>query len=145
VIVCGITLYAVLSRGSGRPRSVAWQDLSAQVAPVELGAIEQRRFRKATEFARYLRLVETGPSFTIPRVDFTRNEVVMFGVGPRSSAGYSLAVRRVSVADGATVVTVDERSPRLGSHPAPRLTFPFVLIALPRSAGPLSVDWPQRP
>ena len=142
----GITLYAVLGRGGhSRTRSVAWQDLSAQVAPVELGGAEQRRFRKATDFARYLRLVETGPSFTIPHVDFTRNEVVIFGVGPRSSAGYSLAVRLVSVVDGATVVTVDERSPRLGSHPAPGLTFPFILIAVPRSAGPLSVDWPQRP
>jgi hypothetical protein len=139
-------LFLTLDGGPGAgSRSLAWTDLSARVAPVEFSAPEVRRVRNSAEFARRLRLVETGPVFRVPRVDFIRNEVVMFAVGPRSSAGYSLTVRSVRAVHGSTVVTVDEHSPALGSTAAARLTFPFILIAVPRSNGQLTVDWPQRP
>jgi hypothetical protein len=136
---------AVSRLTGGSAQTLAWTDLTAKVGPVEFGGSQQHLFRKQVDLARYLSLAETGATIRIPQVDFTREEVALFAVGPRSSAGYSLAVRSVRAEGGTTVVTIDERSPALGSSAPARLTFPFVLIAFARSDRPLRVDWPQRP
>jgi hypothetical protein len=146
VVIGALALDLSWSRlAGGSPQELAWTDLTARVGPVEFGGSEQHVFRKQTELARFLDLVETGPVVRVPRVDFTRDEVLLFAVGPRSSTAYALAVRGVRAEGGKTVVTVDERTPSLGSKAPAGLTFPFVLVAFPRSDRSVSVKWPQRP
>lgn len=146
LVVVALAIGLTVSRlTGGSSQTLAWKDLTAGVGPVEFGGSQQRLFRKQTELARFLSLVETGPAIRIPPVDFTRDDAVLFAVGPRSSAGYSLIVRSVRAEGGKTVVTIDERTPTPGSSAPARLTYPFVLIAVPRSDRALRVHWPQRP
>jgi hypothetical protein len=131
--------------GGASTRPLRWQSLAGAVGPVEFGGPEEHRFRSARDFANFLRHVETGSHFRIPRVDFGSREVVIFAVGPRSSSSDSLTVQGV-VTDGTRIVlTVDERTPSLHDRGRPQLTFPFVMVVLPRSADPVSVDWRQEP
>ncbi len=145
-VACALGIWLLVGATSGsRARPQAWRDITREVGPAEFGRPEQDRFVKASDFANFLRHVETGATARIPRIDFARDEAVLFAVGPRSSTGYSLVVRGVREQDGRIVVTVAEQTPRLGSRARAALTYPFVLITLPRSADPVGVEWLQRP
>lgn len=141
-----LALLAVHQRpAAAHDRLLPWRNLAPLVGPVEFGGPEHHRFRKQVDFATFLRHVETGTPFRVPVVDFARYEVFSFAVGPRSSTGYRLRVREVrSTGDGVQVV-VDEQTPTLARPGRPALTFPFVLVRLPRSDAPVSVVWPQQP
>jgi len=145
--VLGVLVFwwAVTRLTGNAERPVAWEDLAGAVGPVEFPVLEQHRFRNQHDFSRFFRHAETGRPFRIPTVDFTRYEVAMFTVGPRSSTGYTLAVRRVYERGGKIVIVVDEKTPRLGSPGRAALTFPFVLVRLPRRLEPVVVDWLQHP
>jgi len=43
------------------------------------------------------------------------------------------------------VVVVHERTPSLADAVQARVTYPFRLIALPRSSKPVKLKWPGRP
>jgi len=131
--------------GRQRVRLLGWQNLTPTVGAVEFSRPERHRFRKQRDFANFLRHVETGLRLRIPRVDFRRDEALLFAVGPRSSHGYSVRVREVRVEGGRLVVLVEEQSPQLGSPARPGLTYPFALITVPRSDLPVAFEWPQEP
>jgi PrcB C-terminal len=127
-----------------RDRSVQWTQLRVRGGPFEFATVEEQRFLKQHDLARYFRSHLVGRTLRVPSVDFSRFVVEMFTVGPRSSAGYSLSVRRVYERAGRIVVTVDEHAPALGSIAQAKVTFPFVLVRLPRGE-PVVVDWRQHP
>jgi hypothetical protein len=78
-----------------------------------------------------------------PRLDFGRNEAVLVTVGPRSSTGYSLHVVRVAE-DGSLHIQVREQTPSLGDRVVPRVTFPYLLLVVPRSGRHVSVRYAGR-
>ena len=75
-----------------------------------------------------------------PAIDFAREQALLVAVGPRSSSGYALDVESVREERRRVVVVVRERSPALGDRAVPRVTYPFLLIALPRSEKPVEVE-----
>ena len=86
-----------------------------------------------------------GRPIRLPNIDFTRREIYLVAAGPRSSTGYDLEVLRVRDEGDHIVVVVHERTPTLGDPVQARVTYPFVLIALPRSKEPVKLKWPGRP
>jgi PrcB C-terminal len=78
-----------------------------------------------------------------PQVDFERRQVLLLSPGPRSSTGYALQVEDVRDEGDQIVVTVRERTPRLGERVAPHVTFPYRLLSLPVGKD-VYVDWKGR-
>ena len=66
---------------------------------------------------------------------------VVFG----SSTGYDLRIVSLRDVGDRLVVTVHERTPSLGDPVRARVTYPFRLIAFPRSDKPVKLKWPGRP
>jgi hypothetical protein len=71
--------------------------------------------------------------------------VYLVAAGPRSSSGYALEIVRVEEESGRIVVVIRERTPSLGDPVQARVTYPFRLIALPRSDKPVKLKWLGRP
>jgi protease stability complex PrcB-like protein len=86
-----------------------------------------------------------GRHIRLPAIDFTRQQAYLVAAGPRSSTGYELRVVRVRDEGGRIVVTVRERTPRLGDPVRAGVTYPFRLLALPRSSKPVKLKWLGRP
>jgi hypothetical protein len=86
-----------------------------------------------------------GRPLHLPNIDFSRREVYLVAAGPRSSSGYELQVLRVRDLGDHIVVVVHEQTPSLGETVQARVTYPFRLIALPRSGKPVVLKWPGRP
>jgi hypothetical protein len=145
VAVCLLAVgWNVLHSIGVRDRSVQWTQVRVGGGPFEFATTEERRFLKQHDLARYLRSHLVGRTLRVPSFDFSRFVVEMFTVGPRSSAGYSLSVPRVYDRSGRIVVAVEEHAPVLGSSAPAKVTFPFVLVRLPRGE-PVVVDWRQHP
>lgn len=86
-----------------------------------------------------------GRTIRLPSIDFSRREIYLAAAGPRSSTGYELEVVRVRDEGDHVVVVVHERTPSLGDPVQARVTYPFVLISLPRTNEPVKLKWPGRP
>jgi hypothetical protein len=86
-----------------------------------------------------------GRAIRLPNVDFARHEIYLFALGPRSSTGYELRVLRIQDVGSNILVLLHERTPSLGDAVQARLTYPFLLISLPRSGKPVKPKLPGRP
>jgi hypothetical protein len=69
---------------------------------------------------------------------------VLVTTGPRSSTGYSLHVESASERGGSIDVIIRERTPSLGEKVTPRLTYPLLLITLPKGTQPVHVRYAGR-
>jgi hypothetical protein len=70
-----------------------------------------------------------------PSVDFSKNMVVALFLGSRRTAGFSVDITGVESGPSALTVTYAEQGPAPGDITAQMLTFPFVMVALPRQTG----------
>ena len=145
ILTVALVVWASISSSHVERRPVVWKDLTRSVGRVAFSGLERHRFRKRHDFLRFIRIHQIGGLFRAPIVDFSHYEIELFAVGPRSSSGYSLSVRQVYESDGKVVVVVDEQSPRLGSRARAVLTYPFVVVRLPRGDETVLIDWPQHP
>jgi hypothetical protein len=68
-----------------------------------------------------------------PTIDFSKEMVVGVFMGSRSNAGFSTAVTLTTAANGALIVKYTETVPPPGAVTAQILTFPYHLVAVPRS------------
>ena len=102
-------------------------------------------FRDRASLVDVLERNNPGRPIDLPAIDFSRQEVYLVAAGPRSSTGYDLRVVRVEEKGGRIVVVVHEQTPSLGDQVQARVTYPFRLIALPRSDEPVKLKWPGRP
>jgi PrcB C-terminal len=131
------------TKGGGAGKPVAWRNIAPRVGEVHWArptisvARDQQKLDKLFEVATY------GSHPAAPRLDFTRNEAVLVTVGPRSSSGYSLHVVRAA-ADGSLNILVRERTPSLGDKVVPRVTYPYLLLVLPKSGKHVSVRYAGR-
>jgi hypothetical protein len=97
----------------------------------------KRLFQNETQLSAYL---ERLGAPRVPRVDFTRRQLLLVSPGPRSSSGYRVEVVRVRAGEGRIDVAVREQAPVLGERVAARVTYPYRLLSLPRGAD-VYVDW----
>ncbi|RWX01457.1 protease complex subunit PrcB family protein [Flavobacterium cerinum] len=68
---------------------------------------------------------------SVPKIDFIQNNVVALFMGEKSTGGYSIGVRKVSVVDGTVVVNVLKTSPEGMATMA--ITAPYCIVAVPKS------------
>jgi protease stability complex PrcB-like protein len=129
--------------GSARP--VAYENLSDQLRPAEFTRQIRQIFRTRSDLLDYLERAMPGRRIHLPQIDFSRREAILVAAGPRSSTGYELRVLSVSERGDRIVVTVHERTPALGEKVTPKVTYPFLLLSVPRSDKRLLLKWPGRP
>jgi hypothetical protein len=135
----------VLAGCGGEPRPVPYTDLTSRAGPLEFTRITRQLFRSREALLDVLERANPGRQVRLPAIDFTRQEVYLVATGPRSSTGYDLRIVRVQDDGDRVVVVVHERTPSLGDPVRARVTYPFRLIALPRSNKPVKLKWPGRP
>ena len=135
----------MLAGCGGTPRDVPYIDLTRQAGPLEFTRITRDVFRSRAALFDVLERNNPGRPIRLPKIDFSRREVYLVAAGPRSSTGYELKVVRVRDEGDHIVVVVHERTPSLGDSVRARVTYPFVLISLPRSNEPVKLKWPGRP
>jgi hypothetical protein len=120
----------------GGGRRVAWRDLSAQLGPLRFPRATFRVFLRREKLANYLDAAMPGAAPTPPPIDFAHRKAVLIAAGPRSSTGYVLHVDHVTAERSRVVVYVRERTPSLADRVAARVTYPYRLITIPRTAKP---------
>jgi protease stability complex PrcB-like protein len=135
----------VLSGCGSTPRDVPYVDLTRQAGSLEFTRITRDVFRNRAALLDVLERNNPGRAIRLPNVDFERREIYLVAAGPRSSSGYELRIVRVQDLGDHIVVVVHERTPSLGKAVQARVTYPFRLIALPRSSKPVKLKWPGRP
>jgi protease stability complex PrcB-like protein len=75
-----------------------------------------------------------------PAVDFSKDMVVGVFMGSRPTAGYNLSVVSTFAKDGNVLVQYRESQPRPGAMAAQVLTFPYHLVAVPKTAGDVKFE-----
>jgi hypothetical protein len=138
-------LLLLLAGCGGTPRDVPYTDLTRQAGPLEFTRITRDLFRSRAALLDVLERNNPGRPIRLPSIDFSRREVYLAAAGARSSTGYELEVVRVRDEGDHIDVVVHERTPSLGDRVQARVTYPFVLISLPRSNEPVKLKWPGRP
>jgi hypothetical protein len=86
-----------------------------------------------------------GRPINLPPIDWSQQEAYLVAAGPRSSTGYDLRIVRVRDEGDRVLVVVHEQTPSLGDPVEARVTYPYRLIALPRTAKPVNLKWLGRP
>jgi hypothetical protein len=115
------------------------------VVPLEFPRITLQLFHTRAALMDILERANPGRRVKVPPIDFARQEVYLVAAGPRSSTGYDLRIVRVQDDGDRVWVVVRERTPSLGDPVKARVTYPFRLIALPRSDKPVKLKWLGRP
>lgn len=141
----GALLLLLVAGCGSTPRDVPYTDLTRQAGPLEFTRITRDVFRNRAGLLDVLERNNPGRTIRLPSIDFSRREIYLVAAGPRSSTGYELEVMRVRDEGDHIVVVVHERTPSLGDPVQARVTYPFVLISLPRSKEPVKLKWPGRP
>jgi PrcB C-terminal len=113
-------------------KAVPYVDVSSQLRDVQFPRLVRELFRSRAELTGYLGRALPGRKPTAPNIDFGHREAILVATGPRSSSGYALHVVKVRETSDRIAVTVRERTPSLGEPVVPRVTYPFVLITIPR-------------
>lgn len=72
----------------------------------------------------------------VPEVDHDEAWVALVLLGERPTGGYAVVVEEVRAGDDAYVVHAREREPEAGAVVTQSLTYPWVAVAVERSAGP---------
>ena len=139
----GVVWTQVVQAGSSE--RIAWQDVTARMGPVLWPKSVTRSFWKQRQLTRYLARTFPEGAPTAPSFDFRRRKLILVAAGPRSSTGYGVEIVRVTGHRSTVVVLAHETTPALGTHVAPRLTSPYLLITIPATGKRVYVQWQGRP
>jgi hypothetical protein len=142
---CTSLALLVLAGCASGSRPVSYTDLTPKVGPLEFTRIAVALFHDRARLLELLERNNPGRKIELPAVDFARHVVFLVAAGPRSSTGYDLRIVRVRDVGDHIVVVVHERTPSLGDQVRARVTYPFRLIALPRTDKTVKLKWPGRP
>jgi hypothetical protein len=124
---------------------VPYRDISSQLRGYEPPRLAREVFTSRAELAKYLRHTVPAGHARMPRVDWAHREAILVASGPRSSTGYSLRVVSLYARGSRLALTVKERTPSLGEPVAAKVTYPFVLITVPRTDKSLLLHFQGRP
>jgi PrcB C-terminal len=122
----------VLAACGAGEKPVPFVDVSTQLHDVQFPRLVRELFRSRSELVGYLGRALPGRPPAAPTIDFAHREAILVAMGPRSSTGYALHVVKVRETSDRIAITVRERTPSLGEPVVPRITYPFVLITIPR-------------
>ncbi len=75
-----------------------------------------------------------------PAVDLSKDMVVGVFMGSRPTAGYNVSIVSTFAKDGSVLVQYRESQPRPGTMAAQILTFPYHLVAVPKTAGDVKFE-----
>ena len=144
---CTSVALLVVLAGCGRTTSTAvhYRDMTSAVGELQFTHITRDVYRSWAALRSVLARNNPAVPLHRPAIDFTREEAYLVAAGPRSSTGYELQIVSVRDTGGRIVVTVHEQTPSLGEPVRPGVTYPFLLLALPRSGEPVKLKWPGRP
>lgn len=129
----------------GDEHTLAWRDLTPELGKVEFTRKVTAVYRSRAAFTRLLEATMPGRAPEPPPVDWNRNEVLVIALGPRSSTGYSLQIRRVVERRNGIDVSARERTPSLGEPVTARVTYPYRALVMRRSNKHISVKLLGRP
>jgi hypothetical protein len=144
-VITTLLLAAALGGCGGRGTPVAYRDISRQLHGYEPPRLAREVFTSRAELAKYLRHTVPGGDVRVPSVGWARREAILVASGPRSSTGYSLHVVSLFTRGNRLALTVKERTPSLGQAVAAKVTYPFVLITVPRTTKSLLLHFQGRP
>ncbi|HEY6029832.1 MAG TPA: protease complex subunit PrcB family protein [Gaiellaceae bacterium] len=132
---------AVVFQLYGSPSPLAWRDLSPRLRGIELPDPARRTFKVPAAIRDFQ--LEAMPGVTPRRVplDWRREELVLVSPGPRSSTGYGVRIVSVTERRDRIDVVARETSPRLGDRVEARVTYPYRLLAIPRSGKRVHIVW----
>jgi len=140
----GAIVASVVASGGGFVRHpVAWKDVSLRVGPARWARPTISVVHDADKLAKLFQVALLPPQPRPPAIDFSKNDAVVIAVGPRSSTGYSLRVVRVTQS-GNLDILVRERTPRLGEKVRPEITYPYLLLVVPKLDKHVSVHYAGR-
>jgi hypothetical protein len=142
MLVGAITSY-VETRGRLVREPVAWTDITNEVGPARWARPTISVVKDQSKLGKLFEVALLPPRPRPPRVDFSKHEMILIAVGPRSSTGYSLHVVRVTQS-GNIDILVRERTPSLGEAVRPMVTFPYLLLTVPKSGKHVSVKYAER-
>ena len=116
----------------------------------QLGQIEFTRrvtavYHSRAPFVRLLEATMPGRVPTVPPHNWSRDQVVVIALGPRSSTGYSLQIMRVVEGRRGIYVYAREQTPSLGEPVAARVTYPYRVLSMHGNAKPVYVKLQDRP
>jgi hypothetical protein len=118
---------------------LAYRDLTRRIGRVEFTRKVTGVYHSRAALQRLLDATMPGRAPTAPALDFSRNEVIVVSLGPRSSSGYSLRVVKLVERRRGVYLTLRERTPTLGEAVDPRVTYPYRALAIPGTAKPVYV------
>ena len=75
-----------------------------------------------------------------PAVDFSKDMIVGLFMGSRPTAGYNISIVSTFTKDGSVLVRYQESTPRPGTMSAQVLTFPYHLVAIPKTSGEVKFE-----
>ena len=122
---------------------VPWKDVSQQVGPARWARPTISVVQTSDKLAKLFEVALLPPRPKPPRIDFGRNDAVLITVGPRSSTGYSLHVVRVTQS-GNLDILVRERTPGVHARVMPVVTYPYLLLVVPKLGKHVSVHYDGR-
>ena len=131
--------------GTGGEKPVAWRDVTSSFGRVEFAHKALGVYHSRGSFERMLSGVMPGRAPRPPRLNWERDQVVVIALGPRSSTGYSLRIRRVVERRRGIYVYAREQTPSLGQQVTARVTYPYRVLAMHGSAKPVYVKLQGRP
>jgi hypothetical protein len=131
--------------GTGGAHRIAWRDLTPRLGRVEFTRKVTAVYHSRAAFRRLLEATMPGRAPQPPPLDWSRDQVVLIALGPRSSTGYSLRILRVVERRRRIDVYAQERTPTLGEPVMARVTYPYRAIAMRSSTKPVSVKLQGRP
>jgi PrcB C-terminal len=131
--------------GAAKARPIPYKDLTSELGPLEFTRIYRSEYESPAPLLKLLRQMNPGRDIHLPPIDWKRQDAFLVATGPRSSTGYVLRIAEVRDEGEKIVVVVREQTPSLGDPVTARVTYPFRLIALPRSDKPVKLKWPGRP
>jgi PrcB C-terminal len=131
--------------GQGGEHPYAYRDLTPQLGRVEFTRKVTAVYHSRAPFERLLEATMPGRAPEPPPLDWSRDQVIVIALGPRSSSGYSLQILRVVKRRRGIYVYAREQTPSLGDPVTPRVTYPYRLLAMPSTAKPVYVKLQGRP
>ena len=134
---------ALQGHGAGQP--LAYVNLTSRLGRVTFPRPAVHVFTRGQKLADYLAAVMPGNEPALPPIDFGLRKAVLVAVGPRSSSGYSLRVVSASLRDGHARIVLREVAPGLHDRVVPGVTYPYLLITIPRTKRSTAVVIQGRP
>ena len=125
LLFAALAIGVAMQSGSGASRTIAKGDQSNIDEPKQVVIHDAADWRKLWQ--------QHAPDHPLPPVDFSKESVVAIFLGSRNTAGYSVAIVSTTDANGALIVKYKETRPAPGAITAQVITFPYHIIAIPKS------------